>query len=228
MLLVVVGDVERERLERLVGETVGRLPRGDYRWTVPPELPPDRRPQLAIQHRSLPTNYILGYFPGPSATSADYAAYRVATAILSSRVNEEVRTRRSLSYAAYAPFLARGVSAAGLYASTAAPNRVLPLFREQVASLQAFDGTYLLFSQWLEHYVYEYYAEDETSAAQADFLARAQLYRGDYRLAERFADELRHVTPSAVRAVARRYMHGARFAYVGDSTRVSRDSIARF
>ena len=39
MLLVVVGNIERARLEPLVQRTLGQLPRGNYTWT-PPRAPP--------------------------------------------------------------------------------------------------------------------------------------------------------------------------------------------
>ena len=59
-------------------------------------------------------------------------------------------------------------------------------------------------------------------------IARAELYRGDYRLADRFVSELTSVTPEAVQRVARRYMKGIRFAYVGDPSRLQRSLITRF
>jgi predicted Zn-dependent peptidase len=74
----------------------------------------------------------------------------------------------------------------------------------------------------------EYFLDNETNDAQANFLARAQLYRGDYRTAERFVEELRSVTPEAVRRVARRYMKGIRFAYVGDPRSVRRELMTQF
>src|SRR3954467_6316031 len=39
MLLVVVGNVDRPQVERLVRATIGTLPRGTYTWTPPPALP---------------------------------------------------------------------------------------------------------------------------------------------------------------------------------------------
>src|ERR1700741_850792 len=33
MLLVVVGNIDRAHIERLVSESIGKLPKGDYRWT---------------------------------------------------------------------------------------------------------------------------------------------------------------------------------------------------
>jgi predicted Zn-dependent peptidase len=68
----------------------------------------------------------------------------------------------------------------------------------------------------------------ETHAALADFLARAQLYRGDWHAADSFAEELRQVTPLDVRNAARTYMHGVRFAYVGDTSSVSKALLDAF
>jgi zinc protease len=79
-----------------------------------------------------------------------------------------------------------------------------------------------------QQFLTEYFLDNETNDAQADFLARAELYRGDYRLADKFVEELTSVTPEAVQRVARRYMKGIRFAYVGDPSRLQRNLITRF
>ena len=93
----------------------------------------------------------------------------------------------------------------------------------QVGLLDA-DGLKRLEQQFLT----EYFLDNETNGAQADFLARSQLYRGDYHAADRFVDELRSVTPEAVRRVAGRYMKGIRFAYVGDPARAPRSLLTSF
>jgi len=79
-----------------------------------------------------------------------------------------------------------------------------------------------------QQFLTEYFLDNETNGAQADFLARSQLYRGDYREADKFVDELRNVTPVAVRRVAKRYMKGIRFAYVGDPAKLQRKLISTF
>ena len=68
----------------------------------------------------------------------------------------------------------------------------------------------------------DYFAENSTNGAQADFLARAELYRGDYRKASQAMEDLRHVTLGEIRAAASRYFRDIHFAYVGDTTRVTR------
>ncbi len=227
MLLVVVGNVDSAHVARLVRATLSRLPQGNYKWAPAPPLPSGAA-TIVVAQRSLPTNYLLGYYSGPAATSPDYQALRVATAVLTGRLFAELRTKQNLTYDVHAPFLDRAVSAGGLYISTVSPDKSLELMRAGINELQR----ELLDPSGLERlgqqFITEYFLDNETNAAQADFLARSQLYRGDFRLAEHFMDEIRRVTPEDVQRVARKYMTGFRFAYVGDPRRVNAALINRF
>ncbi len=227
MLLVVVGNVDRPHIERLVNSTLAALPQGSYTWTLPDRIP-EQAPAVVIEQRDLPTNYILGYFSGPLASSEDYHALRIATSVLTGRMFAEIRTRQNLTYDVHSPFLDKAATAGGLSVSTAAPDTTLKLMRSAIRELQ--EG--LLDPSGLERlerqFLTEYFLDNETNDAQANFLARAQLYRGDYRTAERFVEELRSVTPEAVRRVARRYMKGIRFAYVGNPRSVRQELMTQF
>ena len=67
LLLVIVGHIERAHAESLVAATLGKLPRGNYEWTLPP--PPPKLPaRWLVEHRQIPTNYILCFFAGPPPT----------------------------------------------------------------------------------------------------------------------------------------------------------------
>ena len=228
MLLVVVGNVERARIERLVRATLAQLPRGSYAWTTPPAPPDTLRSTVVVEPRQLPTNYIQGYFPGPPATSPDYQALRLAAAALSGRLYGEIRTRRNLTYAVNAPFEQRALSAGGLYVTTAAPDTVLAIMRAEIADLRRDRISEGGLEQLVQQFITEYFLDNETNSDQANFLARAQLYRGDWRAADRFVDELRQVTPEDIRRVADKYMRNVRFAYVGDPRRLTRAYIERF
>jgi len=227
MLLVVVGDVDRAHIQRLVANTLAKMPAGNYKWTPPARIP-EGRSSVVVEQRSLPTNYIVGYYSGPLANTDDYQALRIATSVLTGRMFSEIRTRQNLTYDVHAPFLDRAASAGGLYVSTTAPDTTLRLMYSAVKELQ--DG--LLDKEGLERleqqFLTEYFLDNETNDAQASFLARAELYRGDYRLADKFVDELKSVSPEAVQRVARKYMKGIRFAYVGDASRLRKDLITRF
>ena len=227
MMLVVVGNVDRPQVERLVKATLGRLPRGSYAWKAPALLTAGA-PSITVAARQLPTNYLLGYYAGPAAASRDYPALRVATAVLSGRLFAEIRSRRNLTYAVDAPFVERAASVGGLYVTTTSPELTLSLMREEIEWLKNEELDPRGLDRLVQQFITEYFLNNETNAAQANFLARAVLHRGSAAAAERFVDELRAVTPDDVQRVARAYMKGIRFAYVGDPRLAPRQTVLKF
>lgn len=227
MLLVVVGNIDRSTLEPLVQRTLGQLPRGNYTWS-PPRAPARAGKALVVREAQLPTNYILGFYTGPSARDPDYQALRVASAVLSGRFFTEIRSRRNLSYEVEAPFLERAIGDGGVYVTTTDPNATLTVMRTEIDRLQR----ELIDAEGLERltqqFITDYFLKNETNADQATFLARAQIYQGDYRAANRFVEDLRRVRPEDVRRVARQYMHDFRFVYLGRSGALSRALIDQF
>ena len=233
LLVVVVGNADRAAVEAAVRRTFGRLPRGDYRWTLPAPGPAvaaaeAKRGAVAFVARPLATNYVLGVFQGPPASAPDAPAFRVATALLGSRLTTAVREKRGLSYAAQAPFFERGATSAVLYVSTTAPRATLDVARAQLDSLRAESYPGYAVRYFTDQFVTDYLSENMTSAAQADFLARAELYQGDYRKATHAMEVLRGLSGYEIRAAAARYLVHPRFLYVGDTTRVTRAAFAGF
>jgi zinc protease len=227
MLLVVVGNIDRAHIERLVRQSIGQLPAGSYKWTAPPRVP-ELQTALVIERRQLPTNYILGYYSGPLANGRDYQALRVATSVLTGRMFAEIRTRQNLTYDVHAPFVDRAATAGGLYVSTVSPDTTLKLMRAAIIDLQQGMLDPAGLRQLEEQFITEYFLDNETNAAQADFLARSELYEGSYKEADRFVDELKRVTPEDVQRVARKYMKGFRFAYVGDPSKLNARTFSLF
>jgi zinc protease len=227
MLLVVVGNVERAEVERLVRRTIATLPRGAYKWSPPPAANGAGR-ALAIDNRTIPTNYVLGYVPGPVATSRDYVALRVATAVLSGRLYTEVRSRRNLSYDVESQFIERAQGVGGLYVTTVDPNAVLRIMRHELSTLQSETVDPEGLKRLAQQFITEYYLKNETNADQANVLARAEVFAGDHRAADRFMEELKRVTPDDIRRVARQYLKDFRFAYVGDATKLDRSLLSQF
>ena len=227
MLLVVVGNVPQAKVEALVHATIGRLPAGTYAWTMPDTLP-TRTPDVAFARRMLPTNYIQAYYAGPRANSPDVPALRVAAAVLAGRLFTEIRSKRNLTYAVNASLRDRGVTSTGLYVTTTSPDTTVALMKVEVRAVQAAAVDTDLLRPLVQQFITEYFLDNETITAQADFLARAQLYFGDYHAGERFVADLRAVTGADVQRVARKYFRNARWAYVGDPTRVRRERLLNF
>jgi zinc protease len=227
MLLVVVGNVPKDKIEKLVSQTLAKLPAGNYEWTLPDTLPRTKA-GVTVVERALPTNYILGRYAGPLANSKDYHALRIATAVLSGQLFGEVRSRRNLAYAVEAPFIDRAAAAGGLYVTTISPDVTLDVMRQQLNTLKS--G--LLDEDALERlsnqFITQYFLDNESNAEQADFLARAYLFQGDFTAVDHFAADLHAVRPMDVRRVAQRYMTDVRFVFIGDPRRVPTRTMERF
>ena len=100
--------------------------------------------------------------------------------------------------------------------------------RQEIAALQNGWITPRGLELVVGQFITEYFLKNETNADQANFLARAQLYQGDWRRGAQFADELRQVTPEDVHRVARQYIHNIRFAYIGDPAKLDRGVVSGF
>jgi zinc protease len=227
MLVVIVGNVDRAHVERLVQSTLAQLPHGNYSWS-PPHAPPQLGRALVVHEAQLPTNYIRGYYSGPAARDPDYQALRIATAVLSGRFFTEIRSRRNLSYEVEAPFVERAIASGGVYVTTVDPNTTLQLMRAEIDRLQRelIDPRGL--ERLVQQFITDYFLKNETNGDQATFLARAQIYQGDYRAASKFVDDLRRVRPEDVRRVAKQYMYDFRFVYLGKPDLLSRALIEQF
>jgi zinc protease len=227
MLLVVVGNVDRTQLEQLAQRYFGAVNRGNYVWS-PPRAAPRLGKALVVREATLPTNYLLGYFAGPSAKDPDYQSLRVASAVLAGRFFTEIRSRRNLSYEVDAPFIDRAVSNGGVYVTTVDPNTTLQLMHAEIVRLQ----TELIDAEGLERlvqqFITDFFLKNETNGDQATFLARAQIYQGDFRAAGQFVQNLRRVRPEDVRRVARTYMHDFRFVYLGKPGSLNRAILDQF
>jgi zinc protease len=77
-------------------------------------------------------------------------------------------------------------------------------------------------------FITQYFLDNESGAQQADFLARAELYYGDFRRADSFVDELRAITPADIQRAAVRYMRDIRFVFIGDARQAPTRIMERF
>jgi len=221
LLLVVVGNVPRAKVERMVATSLGTLPAGTYAWTMPDSLPA-RGSSLTVVPRTLPTNYLSGTFRGPRANEKDAAALRVASAVLSGQLFSEIRSKANLTYTASADFRDQALISGALFVTTTLPDSALKLMRDQIRLLQEITIPTQALAPLIQQFLTEFFLDNETSTAQADFLARAQLYDGDWQAANHFMAELRAVTGDDVRRVARRYLRNVQWVYVGDPARITR------
>jgi zinc protease len=205
-----------------VATALGPLPAtGDTGRSVANPAPGS--PAVSVTERALPTTYVRGYFPAPTLSDEeDYPALTVALNILSTRLFEEVRTKRNLSYAVLAGLSSRLANYGLLYVTSVEPDSAVAVMLAEVRKLKETPVESDALEQAVNVFVTRYYMGLETNADQAAQLGRYELLGGGWEEADDFVDEVRKVTPEDVQRVMRRYVSGIHFAVLGDPSRVDR------
>ncbi|HUF76033.1 MAG TPA: pitrilysin family protein [Longimicrobiales bacterium] len=223
MLLSIVGPADRPTVERLVREGLGALPLGSYVWSPPP-LWSQNEARVTVEPRSLPTNYIRGYFAGPAATDPGYPAFQVAVTILSGYVSSEIR-ERGLSYAAGASLIERAASGGFVHVSTVNPGASLEVINDAIEFFSENTIQRSIFRDYAEDSALDYYLSNQSSAQQADFLASSLLLRGRLQSVVGWVEDLRGVSGPDVRRAFRNYVRNIQYAYLGSEMAAPREEM---
>jgi zinc protease len=221
LLLVVVGDIDPKEVQTRVAATLGKLPRGEYKETPYPALDFSKA-TLDVTSRTLPTNYVQGVFNAPSLNSPDYYAMRVAIAILASRVNEEVRNKRQLSYAPSANLDSSSANTANIYVTAVDANEAVRVMLGEINNLKTRQINDEVVDGIAGFFLTQYYIDQQTNGAQAGELAKYELIGGGWRNAFGFLDKVRNVTPAEVQAVSQKYMKNIRFVVIGNPAAINK------
>ncbi|NNE98517.1 MAG: insulinase family protein [Pyrinomonadaceae bacterium] len=222
LLLVVVGDVDAEDLKSRVAAKLGKLPRGNYKEASFPALD-FSKPTLNVTTRSLPTNYVQGVFDAPPLSSPDYSAMRVAITALQSRVFQEVRVKRQLSYAPNAGLKSLSSNTANSYVTAVDANQAVSVMLQEISRLKTTPLRPQIISRLSGHFLTVYYLNQQTNGAQVAELAKYELIGGGWRNAFEFLKLLRGVSSEDVQNVSQKYMKNIRFVVVGNPQAIEKD-----
>lgn len=108
-IVAIVGDISRQQAEALAERVIGRLDKGEPAAVIP-EVGDTASPGLRrIEHPSSQSHVLMG-LPGMKRGDADYFPLYIGNHILGgsglvSRISNEVREKRGLSYSAYSYFI---------------------------------------------------------------------------------------------------------------------------
>jgi len=220
LLLVVVGDVDPAHVVASVKQAFGTLERGAYVDT-PLAAPKFTAPTLVTEQRTLPTNYLQGWFTLPAVASPDYAAARVTMDYLQDQLFEEVRTKRNLSYApgAYYTMTQAGVIGA-VSVSAVDPTTTYKVMQDELRREQSVLISPERLAAAKSTFLTGYINNAEATHGQPAMLASAQLQAGGVRYSRRFLDDVRAVTPAQVQAFAKKYYVNLQTIMLGDPAKL--------
>jgi len=223
LLLVIVGDIDANKLKRKIAMTFGKLPRGSYREKAYPTLDFSASSLNVTPRASLPTNYIRGIFNAPSLKNPDYYAMRVAMTILSSRLFQEVRVKRQLSYAPSASLDSHSTNTANIYATAVDANRTVRVMFDAIETLKYKPIRPAEIQGMAGQFLTNYYLKQETNGAQVAELAKYELIGGGWRNSFQLLNKLRRVTSQDIQNVAQKYMKNIRFVVIGNQSKIEKN-----
>jgi zinc protease len=216
-LLVLVGDLDAEAAVEMAHEFTA-LPAGTGAAPPPPALG-FARGTLVVEPRALPTNYVRGEFTAPALGDADYPAALLGMSVLRDRFFEEVRTKRNLSYAPAASLADNWANLGSIYVSAVDPTAALQVMRTEMRRLAEEPLPAKDLADKVCTFLTRYYLRNETTQAQAGFLASYELHGGGWERATEFVPRLEAVRPAEVQRFAARCFRHIQYVYLGDPER---------
>lgn len=135
--IAIVGNLERKQAEALVEKLVGKLPAGERAAAVNAVTMPAKQKDIFIKHDASQAHVRLGQ-PGIKRKDEDYFALYVGNHILGgsglvSRLSDEIREKRGLSYSVYSyfsPMTEQGPYMFGLQTKADQTQQALKVMRE--------------------------------------------------------------------------------------------------
>jgi zinc protease len=227
IVLVVAGNVTRPQLEAAVQRTLGTLPKGDYKWTMPEKWQP-KAPAVLLRRQQSTTNYIVGIFGGPLASTNEVPAFAYGLSGIGSFVYGPMRDS-GLTYSAGAGLVEQGASGGVIYATTPDPQRAFKIINNaiDVVLFRASISPSAIAQEMLAQSLV-YAARTETNEGQVEALSTSYLYHGDFRYGENFANILRQTSPSDVSRAVRAYVKNIQWAFIGDTARAPRELMMKY
>jgi predicted Zn-dependent peptidase len=161
---------------------------------------------------------------GPKKTSPDAVPMQVAMNILGDRYFEELRTKRSLSYAP-AAFFASGVMAnpySVIYISTTDPKQSLEVMVDEINKIkkEGFEASELTNTK--QSFLTYHYMGLETSSSQSNSLGMAEV-AGSWEMAESFTDKVNALTLNDLNRVFDVYTKAIAWTYLGKQEQVKQE-----
>ena len=217
MQIVYVGPkmsaVQKSRLDK---EFSG-LPKKDIPARAIPTPPYNKKANhIVFEHRDIPTAYIRAKFNAPGVRDSDAAIATVLFEILGERLHEEVRTKRSLSYAVGAVTVQYTNGIGIVMASTSKPQETIVTMADVLRDIKEKPISDEQLAEYKNVFATHYYLTLESHDQLASALSTNLTYFGDARKLYDLPAKLSLVTSADIQRVARDLLQKMNVAVIYD------------
>lgn len=213
VFLVVVGDISQVDLTKKITQSLGNLPQG--KEARKPKSTAGVQEGMYMEERALETNYILGIFDAPKRGTEESIKNDLAMSILGDRFFEELRTKRSLSYAPSASRTGNTVHPMNIvYISTTDPEQSLEVMMEEVNKMKTDGFTEKELKGKKQSYLTHYFMGQESNSSISMGLGVNELSGGWERM-DTYTDEILSTTVDDLNKIMQEYGDQIFWTYLG-------------
>ena len=216
--LVVVGDISNDDLKTKVETLIADLPKGGYQNDDLTPLTVSES-DINMEQRDIATNYMRALMSAPEQGSKEATIMQVAMSILSDRYFEEIRTKRSLSYAPGAFFAGLNHPYSAMVVSTTDPNQSAQVMLDELVKIKSEGFETIELRDKKETFLTRHYMGQETNGAQSATLGTAHM-QGGIEMVETFVDDVYAIELADLNATFSKYINGVSWSYLGDKSLV--------
>jgi predicted Zn-dependent peptidase len=214
IFMVLVGDVPQEKVTSMIeGSGMSKLPEGKQaNWFV---VEDGVESGLTVEDRNIETNYITGVFSAPKKGTEESIHNALAMRILGMRFFEELRTKRSLSYAPSARstgYIARPMNQ--VYISTTDPEQSLEVMIDLVNSVRTEGYEEKELEGTKQSFLTNYYMGQETNSSISMSLGVNEI-QGSWKNMDRFTDRVLNTSLEDINMVISSYGEEINWSYLG-------------
>ena len=220
-VVAIIGDVARADAEAIAEQLTGGLPRSTAAPVIPPVPSLARAESRVIPHPASQSHVMLG-MPGIKRSDPDYFPLFVGNYILgggsfSSRIMDEVRSKRGLAYSAYsyfAPMQERGPFVIGLQTRKDQAGEALAVVRATLKDFLAQGPTADELDRAKQNLVGGFPLRIDSNRKILDYLSTIGFYRLPLTYLEDFVPNIEKVTLADIRAAFARRVDPAHMVTV--------------
>lgn len=216
--LVVVGDITEADLKQKIESTLAKLPEG--KEMVAKKERSGVKEGLSVENRKLETNYILGVFDAPERGTEESVQNDLAMSILNDRFFEELRTKRSLSYAPAASrtgLIAHPMNI--VYISTTEPEKSLDVMVAEINKVKTDGFTEKELKGKKQSYLTQYYMGQESNSSISMSLGVSEL-NGGWKKMDNYTREVLSTNVDELNTIMQKYGDQIYWTYLGNEEQI--------
>ncbi|MBC7949492.1 MAG: insulinase family protein [Chitinophagaceae bacterium] len=220
LVIVIVGDIDKNEIEDKVKELLDRIPAG-----APFQLKKESYIPVANtfkpMQRENATNYVRGITGGPQPGTKDFNAFVLAMRIFANRHFIEIRSKNGLSYAPQSWFSGGATPYANISVTTTDPDKYIAVARNLIDQIKTEGFSEAELKNEKTGYLTGVYYRQETNEAQAAAYASNEILHGDWKRAIKIQKDIKQVSLDELNAAFKKYINNISWVYQGDPKKVT-------